>query len=272
MTDKPTGATAAKDGTGTAPKPKKGRSPAYPGIDLKRALELAAAVYKVEKQHPTAAETVAQHWKMQVKSGQFLTNLSALKKFGLLDAMPQRGPQSGYVKTSDTARDILVDDREDSQEREAAIKRAALKPDIHADLWRKYNGELPSDASLRFYLIRDLKFTEAGANEFIGEFRRTITFAGLASSDSLSASNDDKMRDEEGEQPSRMSALQDRTGLPPQPPIPRAGQLREIPIPIQGSAWPALKAAFPMSEEAWTQMIAVLNAMKPGLVEPKKEG
>lgn len=41
---------------------------------------------------------------------------------------------------------------------------------------------------------------------------------------------------------------------------------REIPIPISGSAWPSIKAAFPMSEEAWKQMIAVLNAMKPGLV------
>jgi len=26
-----------------------------------------------------------------------------------------------------------------------------------------------------------------------------------------------------------------------------------------------------MTEEAWLQMIAVLNAMKPGLVEPKKD-
>jgi hypothetical protein len=43
--------------------------------------------------------------------------------------------------------------------------------------------------------------------------------------------------------------------------------VREIPIPIQGTAWAVLKAAFPLSEDAWTQMIAVLNAMKPGLVE-----
>jgi hypothetical protein len=55
------------------------------------------------------------------------------------------------------------------------------------------------------------------------------------------------------------------------PPASRGAQVREVPIPIQGSAWPALKAAFPMTEEAWTQMISVLNAMKPGLVEAKKE-
>ena len=49
-----------------------------------------------------------------------------------------------------------------------------------------------------------------------------------------------------------------------------AGQLREVPIPIQGSAWPLLKAAFPLTEDAWTQMIMVLNAMKQGLVEPAR--
>jgi hypothetical protein len=31
------------------------------------------------------------------------------------------------------------------------------------------------------------------------------------------------------------------------------------------------KAPFPMSEVAWTQMIAVLNAMKPGLVAPSDD-
>ena len=53
----------------------------------------------------------------------------------------------------------------------------------------------------------------------------------------------------------------------PQKPIARQAQVREIPIPIQGAAWPSLKAAFPMTATAWQQMIDVLNAMKAGLVE-----
>lgn len=251
-------------------KPKKGRSPAYPGIDLKRALELATIVYKVEHQHAVAPDTVAQHWKLKPVSSQFLTAISALKKFGLMEALPQRGTQSGYVKVSDLARDIILDHRDDSLEREVAIKRAALKPEIHANLWRKYNGELPSDANLRFHLIRDLKFTEGGAAEFIGQFRRTIHSAGLGSSDVLSASDGDKVAPEEGARLDSMNDLMDRMDGYPQRP-PRGGHVREVPIPIQGTAWPALKAAFPMTEEAWLQMIAVLNAMKPGLVEPKKE-
>lgn len=43
--------------------------------------------------------------------------------------------------------------------------------------------------------------------------------------------------------------------------------LREVLIPIHGKTWPSIRAAFPLTEAAWNQMIAVLQAMKPGLVE-----
>ena len=88
----------------------------------------------------------------------------------------------------------------------------------------------------------------------------------------LSDHDDDKVEGEQGARTDTMPDLMERLdGFPQRPPPPRVGQVREVPIPIQGSAWPALKAAFPLSEEAWAQMIAVLNAMKPGLVEPKKD-
>jgi len=264
--------TTTKDAPPATRKPKKGRSPGYPGVDLERALELTRVLYKQERQHPTAAETVAQHWGMKSVSSQFLTGLSALKKFGLLDALPQRSVQSGHVKVSDLALNIILDERAGSPERDAAIRQAALKPDIHANLWREYNGELPSDPNLRFHLVRDLKFTEGGASEFIVEFRRTITFAGLSRADALSDRNSDKM---EGQEEIPMSTPQqpelDRGYQLPPPIRPASGQIREVPIPIQGSAWPMLKASFPLSEDAWTQMLAVLNAMKPGLIEPKKD-
>lgn len=251
-------------------KPKKGRSPAYPGIDLRKALELADLVYKQERQHYAAAETVALHWKTKANSSYYFTAVSALRKFGLIEVAPQRSTQSGQVRISDLARDIILDDRDGSEERAAAIKRAALLPSIHANLWRKYNGELPSDQNLRFYLVRDLKFTEGGAVEFIAQFKRTIAFAKLQALDSLSAQEDDNLDGMEASDADRANDPVVRMDGYPQrsPQLTRmAGNLREVPIPIQGAAWPALKAAFPLSEAAWTQMIAVLTAMKPGLVE-----
>lgn len=57
-------------------------------------------------------------------------------------------------------------------------------------------------------------------------------------------------------------SVQERTEVRPPPP---AG-IREVPIPIAGGSWPLIRAAFPLSETAWNQMLEVLQAMKAGLV------
>jgi len=249
---------------------KKGRSPAYPGVDLETALDLARKLYDKEHRHSAAPETVFQHWKLPANSSYGLVALSALKKFGLFDTFPQRGDQSGHVRLSDTALNILLDSREDASERAETIRQVALKPSIHAELWRKYSGNLPSDPNLRFHLTRERGFTERGADEFIGEFRRTIAFAGLDPSHMLSAESGDKMEGDEAPMSTPQTET-DRGHLPPAGGRPPGTTTREVPIPISGEVWPTLKAAFPLSEDAWQQMIDVLTAMKAGLVASKKD-
>ena len=55
-----------------------------------------------------------QVWGLKPRSSQATIAISALKKFGLLEALPQRGPDSGKVRVSDLALSILLDGREDS--------------------------------------------------------------------------------------------------------------------------------------------------------------
>ena len=45
-----------------------------------------------------------------------------------------------------------------------------------------------------------------------------------------------------------------------------ATAIKHVPIPIAGAQWPTLVADFPMTEQAWESMLALLKAMKPGLV------
>ncbi len=255
----------------TSTKPRKGRSPSYPGVDLKRSLELARTVYAQAKHHPVAPELVFHAWNMKSRSSQALISIAALKRFGLLEAMPQRGPNSGKVRVSDLALGILLDEREDSAERAALIRQAALKPGIHADLWKQYDGELPENAALRFHLQRDRKFTESGAEDFIEQFRSTIAFAGLGPGDGQPGVGDDDSLQVEADEDAPMTA----TGLGQSPAATPTGQLtadiREVPIPIAGSEWPRLKARFPLPEDAWNQMLKVLEAMKPGLVQPRAD-
>lgn len=47
-------------------------------------------------------------------------------------------------------------------------------------------------------------------------------------------------------------------------------QIREVLIPIRGNAWIWLKAEFPLTKSEWDQMLTVLDAMKPGLIEPEQ--
>ncbi|MGD1146700.1 MAG: hypothetical protein ABR961_01970 [Thermoanaerobaculaceae bacterium] len=232
-----------------------GRSPSYPGIDLERALNLAGVIWEKERSHDAPIEAVWDDWGMKHRTGPALVAIAALKKFGLLDGA------GGKVRLSTLALDILRDEREESPEKAERIREAAFKPPVHVELWEKYKGKLPTDANVKWYLTRERGFTDRGAEELIQQFRRTISFAGVKETDLQSEQQGDKLNGEEGK---RVNA---RTAdiLPP------GGPVREVPIPIPGNAWPILKAAFPLTKDAWGQMLAVLKAMEAGLTRPDPE-
>jgi hypothetical protein len=169
---------------------KKGRSPSYPGISLGTAIERASKVYDVERTHPAPLDALLKHWDYAPKSGPGLITIAALKKFGLLQ--DEGSGASRKAKLTDLALRIIQDKRESSDERAAAVRQAALSPPIHAELWEKFGGQLPSDDNLRFELVRERSFTETGATEFIQEFKSTIDFAKLGESDSVTDKDGDK--------------------------------------------------------------------------------
>ena len=180
----------------------------------------------------------------------------------------------GYYDTrrapllSDLAVSILLDEREDSTEREKLVQRAALEPSIHDELWQQYHGKLPGDAVLRFHLQRDRKFTESGVADFIVQFRSTIAFAKLDTGVKPDGRSDKIAATEGRSVAAAPPSPQDRK---PTPAVEPATEIREVPIPISGSVWPRLKAGFPLTEDAWNQMLRVLEAMKPGLVQPNTD-
>jgi len=45
-----------------------------------------------------------------------------------------------------------------------------------------------------------------------------------------------------------------------------AGSVRTFPIPLVGGATVVVQGEFPITEQDWLQFLAVLHAMKPGLV------
>ena len=157
------------------------RSRAYPYLDLRAALDKAGALWRAEGRHAVAVSLAMQHWGYKAESSTGYSCIAALKKFGLVD---EDGiGDSRQVRLSRLALAVLLDDDRASPERNAALQTAALSPRIHAELWEKYGADLPSDSSLRRFLILEKNFNEASVAEFLEEYKTTVAFAGLRSDD-----------------------------------------------------------------------------------------
>lgn len=249
-------------------KPKRPRSPSYPGIGLQEAIERARELYNAERQNAVPVDLVLQHFGYKPKSGAGSVVIAALKKFGLLDY--QGSGDARRARLTDAALDILLDTREDDSDRRAAIQRAALLPTIHKELLAEYADGLPSEASLRYNLTRERGFTPGAAEELVRELHSTLEFAGLTAGDAtLSRQAQDTPVEQEPEMTPPAVAQVPAGDAPPQRVLrtPAAPQQRSIQLPVPGTSWVTVQGAFPLSEQAWDQMIALLNAMKPGLTE-----
>lgn len=86
-------------------------------------------------------------------------------------------PHQRSVTLTDLAIRILLDDRPDSIERADTIRRAALLPKIHSELFSKWPSVLPSNPNLRHYLLIEKKFNENIVDDFISQLRTTADFA-----------------------------------------------------------------------------------------------
>lgn len=245
------------------PRRKRERSPSYPGISLETALERAQRLYDAEGRNAAPADTILKHWGYKPKSGGGMVALAALKKFGLLADEGSGARRLGRL--TDLALRIIRDRRPGSQERAEAIQEAALAPNIHQELWEKYQEDgLPSDATIEYYLVNDRGFTESGARELIQEFRNTLSFARLGEGDTMPDSDEDTSQDGYGGMTGDggSTTLLDR----------KQGQAKAVQLPLGSGKWATLQAPFPFSEQDWNLMLAVLQAMKPGLVaEPKDD-
>ncbi len=162
----------------TSSKRQRTRSPSYPYLDLQGALEKAAILWHAEGRHAASISVVMQHWGYREESSTGYSCVAALKKFGLVDHDGMG--ETRQIKLSGLALRILLDDDPQSDERRAALREAALGPRIHAELWERYGIDLPSDQSLKRFLVLERSFNEASVDELLAEYKATMAFAGLA--------------------------------------------------------------------------------------------
>ena len=182
------GATQGDDGD----KARVHRSPLYPFIDLQKAVERARQLYDGVKKNPARVPTAVGFWKYGPKSSGGLQTIAALKQFGLIT--DQGVGESRRVTLTDLGLRLALGT--EGAPRQEALQRSALTPTIHAELWGKWNHELPDDSAIRDYLIFDKKFNPSGADDLVREYRDTLAFAGLLDSGNESLPDGDKTGEE----------------------------------------------------------------------------
>src|ERR1700691_3266947 len=118
------------------------RSPEYPAISLKEAIERIKLVYAKDYQNRLSKAVIAEHMGYKGLSGASLPVLSALAKYGLLEG---RGDET---RVSDLAVEIIAHSL-GSPERAEALKRAATSPELFAELDKRFPNGKGSDQAIR---------------------------------------------------------------------------------------------------------------------------
>lgn len=144
------------------------RSPEYPAIGLKEAVERAKMIYDKDYQNRLPKAVIASHMGYKGLSGASLPILSALAKYGLLEG---RGDET---RISDLAIAIIAH-APGSPERAAALRQAAKSPDLFAELDGRFPDGKASDQAIRSYLLTS-KFIPGAADAAIRSYRDTKQF------------------------------------------------------------------------------------------------
>lgn len=243
----------------------KQRSPSYPAIDLETAIARARDLWSQEKMNSAARDVILKHWGYTNGSSNGLVILAALLKYGLL--ADEGSGEKRKARLTDLARRIILDDRPHSPERDVAIREAAISPTIHKEFWDAYKGLLPSDENLRYELRVNRHFTDSAVASFVKEIRSTWAYAKLAECDSMLEDGKDKMPSVKETEMNPTPTPNATLGATLDGKLPDANvTTQQIQIPYRLKKLAKLEAPFPMTEEDWTQMMAILTAMKPGLV------
>jgi hypothetical protein len=263
-----------------SPQAPRTRGPGYPAIDLGIAIERAVQLGKVSDRHPVPLEAAAEAWGYTPRSSNNPVTAAALKRFGLVDDVGEGSARQ--LRLTDFGREVVFLSEDRSNPRWGdVIKRAALEPRIHQEVIGHFGGALPDDRVVLHYLMFDLGFARASAQDFAKRLRSTLDFAGIKGATDVGS---DSRRSEPpiaDAAPVRSIPQDVRTyggdleGHPLFSRVPAElprETARAIQIPYSVGEWATLQAPFPLTDNEWRSMMAVLEAMKPGLVAEPATG
>lgn len=145
------------------------RSPRAPLISLKEAVDRIEKIYAIEGRHPASADIVAQHLGYKSsENGAAKRILAGLGYFGLLErhSVGMLGVTKSFEEFKFAPSNKL---------RAEILQKWLTTPGIFGELREKFQGKLPSDASLKFELIQR-GFKPAAAEECLSAFVESVQY------------------------------------------------------------------------------------------------
>lgn len=157
------------------------RSPAYPAIPLKAAVERLAEFDAHFKRSAARPEKVGDAWKINSPATASRV-AAALRYYGFLEY--REGTNGREITVTEDGRKYLRAQQEETKQE--VIKAAALRPKQIAKFWNEWGKDRPADNACLDELVLKNAFSEGGAREFLKVYDATIAYAGLSESDKIS--------------------------------------------------------------------------------------
>jgi hypothetical protein len=231
----------------------KARSPKYPVIGLKDALDKAKKIWDKAGRHEIPIQSLAEYWGISKTSSALIGFSAALVKFGFLQYVSGSG-RDKQVKLTPLAIEVL-NHPIGSKERELGLKKAVRSPEIYLEILEKYQGQLPDDSVIKPYLLIQKNFNKLTADVFLANFRESISLANYNSSDIFTPAPHIDV-------PVTPSIGQNLTPV-------KSSDLtviRELPIPLEGGQ--TARIPYPISEDDFQILLETLELWKKRIVRP----
>lgn len=235
---------------------KRTRSPNYPRLSLEGAIERIDKLYKKERTHKTSREAVAEGLGYTSLNGASLGIISTLRQYGLLEE-----DDDGLRVSEDAVALVMLPSGD--PERVAALQKVAVAPRLFTELRETYGETLPSDASLRYALVKK-GFTEKAANEVIRTYRDTLELVSEEAGEYTDAGVENQ---QEVEPPMEHGTVNRQEPAPQVYGVGDAARVMQFQLP--GDSTARIELMGDVTQEAIDMLTAILNAQK--LVFPKAD-
>lgn len=141
------------------------RSPNYPSLSIRQAIDMVAKIYRTERTNDITREDAAKAMGYTGLTGRSMTVLGALVHFDLLAKTSK-----GSVKVTPTAEAILHGIT--TTERDEATLKAAFAPQLFQAIHNRFPDGIPSNATITSFLVRE-GFSDVAVGPAINAFLET---------------------------------------------------------------------------------------------------